>query len=292
MIAAVSASSMSAGISAVVSAVVAQLGERAHEGHVVELLQRALAPAHRRRAPAEHEHRRAVLLGGGHRAHAVGDAGPGGERRHAGLAGDLGPALGGEGGGRLVAHVDEVDALLAAAVVDREQMPARQREELGHPVRLQALGHQPTPVELRGLLGLGAHGRGPYRQMSAPCRSRLWDRARPSAPWGHDHDARPSRAQRAERLSAARPRRPGPRVRRLLPPARLPRSARRGSSRSRRRWTRSSSPGCCIPELGLGLLQPRRVRVEDAAREAMVDHQHALAVGQLRASASALSSAA
>jgi hypothetical protein len=42
--------------------------------------------------------------------------------------------------------------------------------------------------------------------------------------------------------------------------------------------TRSSSPGCCIPELGLGLLQPCRVSVEQAAREAMIDRDHALAM--------------
>ena len=163
-----SASSMRPGISAVVSAVAANLVSGRTNGHVVELLQRALAPAHRRRAAAEHEHRRAVLLRGGDRAHAVGHAGPRGERRHARLAGDLGPALRGEGGGRLVAHVDEVDALLAAAVEDREQVPARKREELRHAVRLQALGHQPTPVELRGLLGLGAHRPDPIDRCPPP----------------------------------------------------------------------------------------------------------------------------
>jgi hypothetical protein len=45
-----------------------------------------------------------------------------------------------------VANVDEVDALLAAAVVDREQVPAGQREELRHAVRLQAPGDQPAAV--------------------------------------------------------------------------------------------------------------------------------------------------
>ena len=94
--AAVSASSTRPGISAVASARGRELGQRAHERHVVDLLQRALAPAHRRRAAAEHEHRRVVLLRRGDRAHAVGHARAGGQRRHAGLAGDLGPALGGE----------------------------------------------------------------------------------------------------------------------------------------------------------------------------------------------------
>ena len=76
--------------------------------------------------------------------------GPGGERAHARLARGLGPALGGEGRRLLVAHVDDVDALLAAAVVDREEVPAGEREQLRHPVRLQALRHQPPAVE-RGL---------------------------------------------------------------------------------------------------------------------------------------------
>ena len=48
-----------------------QLDQRPHERDVVDLLQRALAPAHRGRAAAEHEHRRVVLLRGAERAHAV-----------------------------------------------------------------------------------------------------------------------------------------------------------------------------------------------------------------------------
>ena len=51
--------------------------------------------------------------------------GPGRQRAHARLARDLRPALGRERRGRLVAHVDDLDALLTAAVVDREQVPAR-----------------------------------------------------------------------------------------------------------------------------------------------------------------------
>ena len=69
-----------AGITSVLGAVRAELGQRVHERDVVDLLQRALAPAHRRRAPAEHEHRRVVLQRRGHRAHAVGHAGPRGQR--------------------------------------------------------------------------------------------------------------------------------------------------------------------------------------------------------------------
>jgi hypothetical protein len=78
----------------------------------------------------------------------------------AGLARGLRPTLRGERGRLLVTHVDDVDALVPAAVVDREQVPARQREQLGHAVRLQPLGDQPSAVQLRTLLGLGigAHG--------------------------------------------------------------------------------------------------------------------------------------
>ena len=60
-----------------------ELHQRAHERDVVDLLQRALAPAHRGRAAAEHEDRRVVLLRGGDRAHPVGHARAGGERRDA-----------------------------------------------------------------------------------------------------------------------------------------------------------------------------------------------------------------
>ena len=87
------------------------LRERRDERHVVDLLQRALAPAELRRAAAEHHHRRVVLVRGGDRAHPVRDAGPGRQRADARLARDLRPALGRERGGRLVAHVDQVDAL-------------------------------------------------------------------------------------------------------------------------------------------------------------------------------------
>ena len=82
--------------------------------------------------------------------------GPAVSARHAGLAGGLGPALGGERGRLLVADVDDVDALLAAAVVDREQVAAREREQLRHAVRLEALRDQPAAVQPRALLGLRA----------------------------------------------------------------------------------------------------------------------------------------
>jgi len=45
-----------------------------------------------------------------------------------------------------VANVDDVDALRPAAVVDREQMPTREREELRDAVRLQPAGDEWPPT--------------------------------------------------------------------------------------------------------------------------------------------------
>jgi hypothetical protein len=67
-----------------------------------------------------------------------------------------------------VTDVHDVDALLAAPVVDREQMAAGQGEQLRHAVGLQALGDEPAAVESGRLggLGLGAHERA--RTLSDP----------------------------------------------------------------------------------------------------------------------------
>ena len=107
-----------------------RLDQRRDEGQVIDLLQRARAPAHLRRPPAEHADRRAVGLGAGDRADPVGHARARGQRRDARPPRRLGEALGGEGRGLLVADVDDLDPLLLAAVVDREQVPAGEREEV------------------------------------------------------------------------------------------------------------------------------------------------------------------
>ena len=53
-----------------------------------------------------------------------------------------------------MAHVDEVDPLRAAAVVDREQVAAGEREQLAHAVGLQAARDQPAAVQGLGRFGL------------------------------------------------------------------------------------------------------------------------------------------
>ena len=70
--------------------------------------------------------------------------GPAVRARDAGLPRDLRPALGRERSRGLVAHVDQVDALLATAVIDGEEVAAREGEELGHAMRLQAPGDRAT----------------------------------------------------------------------------------------------------------------------------------------------------
>ena len=73
----------------------------------------------------------------------------------------------------LVAGVDDVDALLAAAVVDREQVAAREREQLAHAVGLEALGDQPAAVDLGLALRLGRHPDERYRLLNTIDTGRL-----------------------------------------------------------------------------------------------------------------------
>ena len=55
--------------------------------------------------------------------------GPGGHQRHARPAGDARVAVGGVRRGLLVPHVDDADALVEAAVVDRHDVAAAERED-------------------------------------------------------------------------------------------------------------------------------------------------------------------
>ena len=137
-------------------------GERCHERHMVDLLQRSHPPSPRRRPPAENQQRRRVLLGGSHCAHPVRHARARGQRGHARLACHFRPAFGRERRGLLVAGVDQPDTLTAATVVDRKQMTAGQRENGVDPAGFQPPGDQSAGVE--GVLGVVAHA----RSLSAP----------------------------------------------------------------------------------------------------------------------------
>ena len=114
-----------------------ELGERTHERDVIDLLQRPHPPAPGRSPTAEDEHRRMVGLRRTHRAHTVGDARSGSERAYPRFTRDLRPALGRKRRRGLMADVHDLDPLLTATVVDREQMSAREREQPADSVRLQ-----------------------------------------------------------------------------------------------------------------------------------------------------------
>ena len=132
-----------------------RLGDRRDDRRLVELLQRAGAPAVLRGAAADDDHRGAGELGLGDGADAVGDARAGGEDGEAGDAGELAGGLGGEGGGLLVAHVEQAHrralALLLRlhrAVVHREDVGAGQGEH-----RLDAVGAGDVDGQLAAVAG-------------------------------------------------------------------------------------------------------------------------------------------
>ena len=75
--------------------------------------------------------------------------GPGGDRRHAGRAGQPRDGVGGEHRGGLVAHVDDADAARLGRDQDRRDVPAAQREDARHAVRLQRLGDAVAAVAQR-----------------------------------------------------------------------------------------------------------------------------------------------
>ena len=102
------------------------------------------------RPPSTHE-RRAVLLRAGDRAHPVGHPGAGGQRADARLARRLRVALRRPGRRGLVAGVDDLDPLLLAAVVDREQVSAREGEQTSNPPRGKRAGDEAPAVDRSAL---------------------------------------------------------------------------------------------------------------------------------------------
>ena len=105
--------------------------------------QRALA--------ADQQHRALGAEGVGDTGDGVGRAGAGGDDRAAGLAGDPGVAVGGVRGDLLVADVDDVDALVDAAVVDVDDVAAAEGEDHVDPLGLERLGDQVTTGDRRRL---------------------------------------------------------------------------------------------------------------------------------------------
>ena len=124
------------------------LGDGPDQRRVVDLLQAARAPPVVRSAPAQHHHGRAVEVRRGHRAHAVGHPGPGREHREAGGQREPGGGLGREHRGLLVPHVHDPHRRVRRdrPVVEREHVPAGQREHGLHPVPLRRRDRVRTAV--------------------------------------------------------------------------------------------------------------------------------------------------
>ena len=106
------------------------LRDRCQHRDVVELLQGPRTPASLRRTPAQDHERRAVEHGRRHGRDPVRHPRARGQGRHTRSPRQLGRALGGEGRGLLVADVDDADVLLHRGVVQGEDVPAGEREQL------------------------------------------------------------------------------------------------------------------------------------------------------------------
>ena len=106
------------------------------------------------------------------RGQRVGDAGAGGDRRDAGLAGQPRHGVGGEDGGRLVAHIDDADAARLGGDEDRRDVAAAQGEEEADAVRRQRRGD--AVAAMRRLQRDEAAGRGRFHPpiLADPARRR------------------------------------------------------------------------------------------------------------------------
>ena len=116
-----------------------------------------------RRLAADDDHRDVGAPRGRDAGDGVGEPGPGGHDRDAGLPGDARPAVGRVRRRLLVAHVDDADALVEAAVVDRHDVPAAEREDVRHALLLERARDDPSSVhrhELGLLPGISTAGSG------------------------------------------------------------------------------------------------------------------------------------
>ena len=133
------------------------LGDRGQQRRVVQFLQPARAPAAVRGPAGQHNEGRSVEMGGCHRTDPVGDARAGSQHGQARLPRQARGCLGGEHGRLLVPDIDDRHWRIGShsAVVEREDVPARQREH-GLDAMLARRRHCPGAA-MPGLL-IRAHG--------------------------------------------------------------------------------------------------------------------------------------
>jgi len=129
------------------------LGDRPQQGDLLHLLQGTEAAQAQRGGAPDEQQRAAGGVRVGHAGHGVGHAGSGGDDRHPDVAGEPRVGVGRVGRRLLVAYVDHGDAVLHAAVIDRQDVTAAQREDVADAGLLQhprdelaagEVGHQPA----------------------------------------------------------------------------------------------------------------------------------------------------
>ena len=121
-----------------------ELGDRRHHVDVRQVLERAHLVLAERSLAADEQHGLSARKALATPVTASVVPGPGGDDGAAGLAGDPRVAVGGVRGHLLVAYVDDVDALVDAAVVDVDDVAAAERVDHLHALRLECLGDQVT----------------------------------------------------------------------------------------------------------------------------------------------------
>ena len=121
-----------------------ELGDRRHHVDVRQILERAHLVLGKGALAADVQDRGLGAGRAGDPGHGVGAAGAGGGHHAAEPAGLPRVAVGGMGGDLLVAHVDDPDAFVQAAVVDVDDVPAAEREDRVHAFVLERPGDQVT----------------------------------------------------------------------------------------------------------------------------------------------------
>ena len=119
-----------------------ELGDRLHHLDMRQILKRPHLVLGQRGLAADVQDRALGAERRGDAGDGVGAAGAGGGDDAAELAGLAGVAVGGVRGHLLVAHVDDADAFIEAAVVDVDDVAAAEREDGVHTLVLQRLGDE------------------------------------------------------------------------------------------------------------------------------------------------------
>ena len=116
------------------------LDARAGDTHRIDFLERIGTDHRGRHLPGQDHHRDGIHVGRGDTGHGIGRTGTGGDQHHTDLAGRARIAIGGMGGGLLVAHQDVTHLfLLEDGVIDMQHGAARVTPDVLHAFVFQCL---------------------------------------------------------------------------------------------------------------------------------------------------------